>query len=530
MILTDIYNIIYTHACTRGRLALLAAAFALCGSAQAQSVFSTFKHGNEYTAEMSGQMSGDGKIAPFWFTANKHGLSTLRSNSGYLRGMLMREAAQDTARNWRAGYGLDVAFLLNHRSGAHRTEAVIQQLYGEVEWKMLRLTVGARDFEQELKNEALSSGGLTHSANARAVPQVRLEMPKFWAIPGTKGWLSLKGHVAYGMFTDNAWQNEFHAPGMTYSNNALFHSKAGFLKIGNTDKFPLTFTGGLEMYAQFGGEAWNVGRRPDDSSDFTGEYVKMGHGPKDFFNAFIPGGSDPRDGDYANVEGNQLGSWHLRFDYKGKGWGAAVYAEHFFEDHSQMFLEYGWKDMLYGVELQLPKNPVVSTVLYEHLRTTDQTGPVYHDATDQIPDQISAIDNYYNHAIYGGWQHWGQGIGSPLLLGPAYNEYDGRSFAHNNIGFWHNRIVSHHFGLSGSPMQGLDYRVLYTYTTSLGNYTIPLASPRHAHYYMAEATYRLKPLPALSITAAVGGNAGSLLGDNFGAMLTVAYRGAFCKK
>ena len=69
MILTDIYDIIYTHACTRGRLALLAA-FALCGSAQAQSVFSTFKYGNEYTAEMSGQMSGDGKIAPFWFTAN----------------------------------------------------------------------------------------------------------------------------------------------------------------------------------------------------------------------------------------------------------------------------------------------------------------------------------------------------------------------------------------------------------------------------------------------------------------------------
>ena len=90
--------------------------------------------------------------------------------------------------------------------------------------------------------------------------------------------------------------------------------------------------------------------------------------------------------------------------------------------------------------------------------------------------------------------------------------------------------MSHHFGLSGSPMQGLDYRLLYTYTTSLGNYVIPLASPRHAHYYMAEATYRLKPLPALSITAAVGGNAGSLLGDNFGAMLTVAYRGAFCKK
>ena len=42
--------------------------------------------------------------------------------------------------------------------------------------------------------------------------------------------------------------------------------------------------------------------------------------------------------------------------------------------------------------------------------------------------------------------------------------------------------------------------------------------------------YDLVGVGSTDVTAAVGGNAGSLLGDNFGAMLTVAYRGAFCKK
>lgn len=62
---------------------------------------------------------------------------------------------------------------------------------------------------------------------------------------------------------------------------------------------------------------------------------------------------------------------------------------------------------------------MVTTLVYEFLRTTDQSGAIYHDHTEAIPDQISARDNYYNHGLYTGWQHWGQAIGNPLFTSPC---------------------------------------------------------------------------------------------------------------
>lgn len=81
-----------------------------------------------------------------------------------------------------------------------------------------------------------------------------------------------------------------------------------------------------------------------------------------------------------------------------------------------MFLQYGWLDGMVGFEIKLPQNRFVSDVVYEYLKTTYQSGPLYHDHTEAIPDQISAGDNYYNHNLYCGWQHWGQAIGNPLLV------------------------------------------------------------------------------------------------------------------
>jgi hypothetical protein len=44
--------------------------------------------------------------------------------------------------------------------------------------------------------------------------------------------------------------------------------------------------------------------------------------------------------------------------------------EHLFEDHSQLGMQYGfWKDMLLGVEVNLPENPYLSCIVYEHLGT-----------------------------------------------------------------------------------------------------------------------------------------------------------------
>ena len=356
--------------------------------------------------------------------------------------------------------------------------------------------------------------------NARPIPQVRLELPDFWTIPGTKNWLAIKAHIAYGLYTDNRWQRHFtEGTANPYTANSFFHSKAGFLRVGNTDRFPLTLTGGLEMACQFGGEGWNLPPRPDDPNIATFDpHQKMSNGIKSFWNAFIPSGNDVNDGEFKNIEGNQLGSWHLRLDYHGKGWGAAVYAEHFFEDHSQMFWQYPWKDMLYGGSVRLPKNPVLSTLVYEHLRTTDQSGPIYHDGTSTFPDNIYGTDNYYYHHVYGAWQHAGFTMGTPLLPSPLYNQG-------GQIAPLDSRVKAHHFGIKGNPSSEVSYRVLYTHEKAWGTYTAPRTNPAKGDYLLVEASYAPHQVKGLSITASYGQNLGSLFDKSKGVMVGVSYTG-----
>lgn len=474
--------------------------------------FSRLGHDIRYQATLQGT-AGKGDKAPFWFTNNRYGLGTIEPNSGMLRAVIQRDAEADSLRHWRIGYGIDLVGAVNHDS-----HFVVQQLYGDFQFKAIRLSIGQKERPMEMKNQFLSSGGMTNSINARPIPQVRLELPDFWVIPRTKNWLAVKAHIAYGMLTDNRWQRNFTAgTNNLRTANSFYHSKAGFVRIGNTEKFPLTLTGGLEMSAQFGGEAWNLQDRPDHTGTFD-PHQKLPGGAKAFWHAFIPGGNDVNDGDFANAEGNQLGSWHLRLGYQGKGWSVAAYIEHFFEDHSQMFLQYPWKDMLYGVEAHLPKNPIVSGIVYEYLRTTNQSGPIYHDGTTTLPDNIYGMDNYYNHQIYGGWQHAGFSQGNALLLSPIYN-------ANAKIDFQDNRIKAHHIGIAGEPTQEICYRVLYSHEKSWGTYYTPRLNPAKGDFLLLEANYHPHQVEGLGIGLAYGQNFGTLLGKSGGAMLTVSYTG-----
>lgn len=456
--------------------------------------------------------AGKGDAAPFWFTNNRYGLSTLEPNSGLLRAAIQREAETDSLRHWRVGYGLDVAAAVNFDS-----RFVLQQLYADFQFKAIRLSLGQKERPLELHDNRLSSGAMTNSINARPLPQIRLELPDFWTIPRTGGWLALKGHIAYGTYTDNKWQREFTGGNSLHTANSLFHSKAGFLRIGNEEKFPLSLTGGIEMDAQFGGEAWHLQDRENHTGPFE-SHQKLQHGLKAFWHALIPGGSDVNDGDFSNVEGNHLGSWHLRMDFARGGWRIGAYAEHFFEDHSQMFWQYPWKDMLYGLELRLPCNPFLKTLVYEHLRTTDQSGPIYHDATDIIPTQVSAIDNYYNHHIYSAWQHAGFSMGHALLLSPLYN-------SNGSITFYDNRVRAHHIGLEGQPSGEFAYRILYTHERSWGTYPVPRTDPVRGNYLLLEASYAPRQVKGLTLTVSYGQNAGRLTPDSKGGMLTVSYTG-----
>ena len=64
--------------------------------------------------------------------------------------------------------------------------------------------------------------------------------------------------------------------------------------------------------------------------------IENGKGLSAYWNAFLPGGADNGETTYQNVQGDQLGSWVMRFNYDGDWHGFSLYADKFFEDHSAM--------------------------------------------------------------------------------------------------------------------------------------------------------------------------------------------------
>ena len=156
-----------------------------------------------YKAELQTTLSA-GDHTPLWLHSNCYGLSSLKRTNGYLRGAVERPLRVDSMRRWGIGYGLDVALPYHYTS-----KIVVQQAYGELRWLRGVLTVGAKEFPMELKNNHLSSGSQALGINARPVPQVRLALPEYWVLPILKGWLRMKGHIAYGKTTDDQWQKDF---------------------------------------------------------------------------------------------------------------------------------------------------------------------------------------------------------------------------------------------------------------------------------------------------------------------------------
>jgi hypothetical protein len=104
----------------------------------------------------------------------------------------------------------------------------------------------------------------------------------------------------------------------------------------------------------------------------------------------------------------------------------------------------------------------------------DQSGTICHDATAEIPVQVSARDDYYNNHVYGAWQMGGFVMGNPLVISPLYNPYYNRR---GNLEVQHNRLKVHHIGLTGNPSSEWAWRAMYTHQVSFGTYKTPVLNP-----------------------------------------------------
>ena len=453
-----------------------------------------------------------GDYAPFWLSANKYGMGSAEPNSFYLR------AGADWNRGlrhgWKIGAGLDIA------GGAGMTSKFwVQQAYMDVSWKMLNLSIGSKErISSPLeKNAELTSGWMTEGNNTRPIPQIRAEIREFYSLPFTGHWLALKGHLAYGAFLDGKWQEGFAGAGMTYARDVMYHSKALMFRIGNREKLPVEFEFGLHMATQFAGD--KMKKLADGGSELV---LDMPDGFRNYINAFFPsgGGSDTPWGEQVNVEGNMLGSWNFALNYYLGDWKFRVYLDHYFEDHSQMFWQYGrWKDGQLGIDITLPKNRWVSRVLWEGISTKDQSGPVLYDGfAGSFTDlQWSCGDSYFNHGIYNAWQYYGQAMGAPLLPGPAYNSSHSMSFRSN-------RMKAQHIGLQGEPSEEWSWRILASFARHWGTYGSPFDEVKRQFNGMAEVRFSPARLKNWGFKAAVGVDKGSVIGNGIGGTIGVQLR------
>jgi hypothetical protein len=493
----------------------------------------------EYKVEVQSTV-GNGDYNPLWLNANKYGLSSLDTSNGYLRAALSRPLCNDSLRQWGLGYGIDLAAAYNFTSSF-----VIQQAYVEGRWRKSTLLVGSKELPLEMKNGELSSGSQVLGINARPIPQVRLSYPDYVDVPLTARWLQFKGHLSYGIFTDDGWQKDFTDGKASYTENVLFHSKAGFLKLGKPGS-PFSAEVGMEMGCQFGGHSYTYSSKGYAEKNVNSVTLKS------FFRALVPGGNDGDDANpdqnYKGAEGNHVGAWLARLNYEQPSWAVHVYGEHYFEDlsgmfqldydnyttgskwmekHGHRFLLYDFKDMLLGVELNLKRQSWLNTLVFEYIYTKYQSGPIYFDHQKYLPDHIGGKDGYYQHWIYTGWQHWGQVMGNPLYRSPLYNK-------NGNISVQDNRFYAFHLGLSGDPMSGLHYRLLATLQKGYGTYSTPYEDPRRNFSLLAEVGYRLPERMAKGwqLKLGLGYDHGSLLSadatsnNNLGLQLTIIKNGA----
>lgn len=485
----------------------------------------------EYSAEFLTNV-GSGDFAPYYFTANNHGVIT-QTNSVLARGAISHKMEREGVFSYGfaadiiGGYQSATEYQYYDKTSEEFTShnlspssAWLQQLYAEARYRALFLTVGMKQHDSALLNQQLSSGDMTYSGNSRPTPEVRAGFIDFQDIPFTKGWVQVQGELSFSKSMDSDWmESHYNYYNSFITTNYWTNYKRIYFRTKPEKALSLTI--GMQATAMFGGEY----RKYSDGELINSASFDLSL--SDFITSIFPiqGTGNSMIGTDTFYEGNHLGSWDIVWRYRLKNNSSIrAYLQTPWEDGSGIGKLNGF-DGLWGLEYTHHSDWYINGVVLEYIDLTNQCGAIHYAPNDHpdspIVGEATGADDYYNNYMYNGYCYYGNSIGTPMIKSILYNT-DGY------LRITDNRIRGFHLGVNGTILPNqLSYRVLTSHRISYGTPFLPQIEIQNNTSIMVEGIYTPKQLPALAITAKFGIDSGNMYGNNVGAMLSVAYSGGF---
>ncbi|MDE5880689.1 MAG: capsule assembly Wzi family protein, partial [Muribaculaceae bacterium] len=410
----------------------------------------------EYHASVTAQASSE-SLAPYMLGSWNEGRYAEGSGIWQEAGILKR-LDMSKRFNWSAGFDYlagvgqktdyarwDDKTSTWGESAARRNAFRIQQLFGELKYRAVYLTLGMKYSHSLIVDDHLSSGDLTRSNNATPIPGIGAGFIDFVNIPFTKGWLQINGEIMYGRMMDSRFKKrEFNFYDGVFSQDLYYNYKRCYFRTNPDKNFHIII--GMQAAGMFGG--W-------DAKYKSGKIIRSedrGFKLADVFQMFFP-----REGGENYYTGNHLGTWDFKANYKLRdGSRLSAYFEWPWEDGSGIGRMNGW-DGLWGIQYDFCRRGIVSKAVVEYLDFTNQSGPIHYDPEDNpfnpITGHAQGEDNYYNNDYYGAYTNYGMSIGTPFLMSPLYNQ-------NGSLAYLHNRARGFHVALEGNPTEWLDYRIM----------------------------------------------------------------------
>lgn len=457
----------------------------------------------------SARLAGtSGEYMPFWARTGEDGILPVRSSG------LMTAGADVSYRHSNGIYfaaGANLAGALAQKSvlNTKPVYGMVDRLYVSGGWKMLHLDVGMKPRQREFSDLSISGGNFIYSRNTRNMPGINAWSD--WIYFEKGHWFGFRGNIAHYQYIDNR-----------YVKGAYVHNKGLAIKIALGRKVDIS--GGLDHWAQWGGNSPKYGRQPVSFIDFY-RVLMAQHG-----------GEDATASDRLNVLGNHLGREWARLDWRHERFTMSFQYDKPFEDGSGVRLK-NIPDGIWSVQCSFnDRDAAVTDIVFEYINTTWQSGPEHDRAAteeekkNQAEDEaykdrvvLGGCDNYFGNSEYkSGWTNHGRTIGLPLILSAAPGE-DGIVMTTVNT-----RVRAFHAAIRGNFAKELPYAFKGTFSLNYGRYNQAETSFFVSRPWQLSLAFELglkrfmSNIP-IDLNVGIYGDVGQLYQDSVGLTLKLSY-------